>query len=110
MIFCDKCGNLMIAEEKKGKLVYVCRNCGHTSHPKKIKTTRISEKLKTEEKKVLVINEEVGFERYPKAKIMCPKCENHEAYWFMQQTRGGDEPPTRFYCCTKCGHKWREYG
>jgi len=27
----------------------------------------------------------------------------------MIQTRAADEPPTRFYRCTKCGHTWREY-
>ncbi|MEM4865380.1 MAG: hypothetical protein QXY09_02690 [Acidilobaceae archaeon] len=25
------------------------------------------------------------------------------------QTRAADEPPTRFYRCTKCGYTWREY-
>ena len=40
---------------------------------------------------------------------MCPKCGNTEAYWYMQQTRGGDEPQTKFLKCTKCGYSWREY-
>jgi len=108
MMFCEKCGNLMFPERKGKKLMYVCRNCGHTSSSKKIKSN-ISERLETEEKKVLVMEEDEAFKQYPKTKIMCPKCDHNEAYWYMQQTRGGDEPPTRFYCCTKCGHKWREY-
>ena len=39
----------------------------------------------------------------------CPKCGNPEAYWVLRQTRGADEPETRIFECTKCGHKWREY-
>jgi len=50
MIFCKKCGNLMIVQKKRKKLVCVCRNCGYTSRQKKIKTTSISEKLKSDEK------------------------------------------------------------
>jgi DNA-directed RNA polymerase, subunit M/Transcription elongation factor TFIIS len=41
--------------------------------------------------------------------VTCPKCGNHEAYYWMIQTRAADEPPTRFYKCVKCGHTWREY-
>jgi DNA-directed RNA polymerase subunit M len=108
-MFCEKCGNLMFPEKKGKKLAYICRKCGHTSSSKKIKITDISEKLGIEGKKVLVMEEDEAFKQYPKTKIMCPKCDHNEAYWYMQQTRGGDEPPTRFYCCTKCGHKWREY-
>jgi len=109
MKFCDKCGNLMIAEKKGKRLVYICRKCGYVSRGKKVVSTSISEDLKVEEEKIPVLTEQDAFEHYPKTKIICPECENNEAYWFMQQTRSGDEPPTRFYSCTKCGHKWREY-
>ncbi len=108
MKFCEKCGNLMIAEKRKGKLVYVCRKCGHTSRVK-VKSTKISEVLKAKEEKIPVVRKDEAFKQYPKTKIICPKCGNNEAYWYMQQTRSGDEPPTHFYCCTKCGYKWREY-
>ncbi len=45
----------------------------------------------------------------PKTEEVCPKCGNGEAYWVLRQTRGADEPETRIFECTKCGHKWREY-
>jgi DNA-directed RNA polymerase subunit M len=51
-----------------------------------------------------------GEEEFPKTKIICPKCGYEEAYWYMQQTRGADEPPTVFYTCVKCKHSWRSYG
>ena len=109
MIFCEKCGNLMIAEKRAGKLKYICRKCGHSSKGKKVVSTSISEKVEHVKEKIPVISEKDVLEEFPKTKVICPKCENNEAYWFMQQTRSADEPPTRFYCCTKCEHKWREY-
>ncbi|MCI4368249.1 MAG: transcription factor S [Thermoplasmata archaeon] len=45
----------------------------------------------------------------PTAEEECPKCGNSKAYWVLRQTRGADEPETRIFECTKCGHKWREY-
>jgi DNA-directed RNA polymerase subunit M len=108
MKFCEKCGNLMFAEKVKNKMGWVCRKCGHVSH-EKVSSTKISEEVKDEGEKIPVLEEKDAFSTYPKTKILCPECENNEAYWFMQQTRAADEPPTRFYCCTKCGHKWREY-
>lgn len=45
----------------------------------------------------------------PTTKVECPKCGNTHAYWRLEQTRAADEPPTRIYRCTNCGHTWREY-
>jgi DNA-directed RNA polymerase subunit M len=109
MKFCDKCGNLMLPEKKKGKMMYTCRTCGHVSYGEKAASATVIEEKIPEEKKVIVMVEDETFKQYPKTKIICPECDNNEAYWYMQQTRAADEPPTRFYCCTKCGHKWREY-
>jgi DNA-directed RNA polymerase subunit M len=108
MIFCDKCGNLMLPGKKENEVVNICRTCGNVSRSKKV-TGTISEKLKIEEKKIVVLTEDDTLKQYPKTKEICPECGNNEAYWYMQQTRAADEPPTRFYTCTKCKHKWREY-
>jgi DNA-directed RNA polymerase subunit M len=108
MKFCEKCGNLMIPEKIKGKIKYMCRKCGHVSSGERVTSDAVIEEKIPEEKKVTVLTED-ELKQYPKARIMCPECDNNEAYWYMQQTRAADEPPTRFYCCTKCSHKWREY-
>ena len=63
--------------------------------------------------KVMVIDEDEDDDEtkhLPKTNGICSKCGNGEAYWFMRQTRSADEPPTVFYTCTKCEHKWRSYG
>ena len=106
MMFCPKCGNLMIAGKKKGYLV--CRKCGY-----KVKTRRdlkLTESIKREKKEIVVIEKAEAVSELPVTKMMCPKCGNMEAYWWMQQTRAADEPPTMFYKCTKCGYTWRSYG
>jgi DNA-directed RNA polymerase subunit M len=41
--------------------------------------------------------------------VECDNCGNGEAYWDTEQTRASDEPETRFYICTECDKKWREY-
>ena len=45
----------------------------------------------------------------PRVKVECRKCKNGEAYYWMLQTRAGDEPATKFFRCTKCKYTWREY-
>jgi len=96
-MFCPKCGSLLIS--KNGKLV--CPEHGPVE-----KEVTFKEKSKTK-KDVGVMKEKP--EVHPKTKAQCPKCGNNEAYYWVVQTRAADEPPTRFYKCTKCGHVWREY-
>lgn len=59
------------------------------------------------EEKVAVIPKEVKAETI--THVICPKCGNDTAYTWIVQTRSGDEGPTVFYRCTKCGYTWRVY-
>lgn len=63
-------------------------------------------KLKKEEQ-IEVVDESVT--SLPKTDEECPKCGNNKAYYWLVQTRSGDEAATRFFRCTKCGHTWRDY-
>ena len=45
---------------------------------------------------------------FPIADAECPKCGNEQAYWWVQQVRGEDEPDTQFNRCTKCRYTWRK--
>jgi len=100
MKFCPKCGAILI--NKNGK--WVCPK-GDYKTSEKIK---IESKEKQERVKIGVMKEGQT-NVYPIVTQTCPKCGYDKAYFFTTQTRAGDEAETRFFICTKCGHRWREY-
>jgi transcription factor S len=103
MQFCPKCKSILIPKMQGKKKVIAC-SCGYVD--KKGESEPIVEKVKlTEEIKVISETNE----SLPTTKARCPECNNGEAYFWMQQTRAGDEPETRFFKCTKCKHTWRDY-
>jgi len=109
MEFCEKCGNIMIVK-KSGSRTYLCCTKCKKEKPLKKEKILIAGSLPSKKKEIVIMqkgDEEIDL---PKTKIMCPKCENSEAYWWMQQTRSADEPPTIFYRCCKCNYSWRSYG
>jgi DNA-directed RNA polymerase subunit M len=108
--FCEKCGNLMLVVKKRKHTFLVCKKCKKEVKLKGREEITISEAVLEPKKEIVVMGKDEGIAELPKIRIMCPKCENMEAYWWMQQTRAADEPPTLFYKCTKCGHSWRSYG
>ena len=82
---------------------FVCRSCGKKTKSKvNIKITSKAAK----DAMVVIDNNEPDL---PKTRKECKKCKNNEAYYWLIQTRSGDEPPTQFFKCTKCKHTWREY-
>lgn len=83
---------------------FVCKKCGH-NEKKKGRSVVVSEQKK---KEVTVIEDKDKTNVLPKTEKICPKCGHNEAYWILRQMRGSDEPESRFFTCTKCGHKWRE--
>jgi len=104
-MFCQKCGTLMMLNNEKKKSN--CPSCGYSPRGK-AENIIIKEKVGlTKEQEIEVRSKKV--ETLPKVKEMCKKCNNKTAYYWTLQTRAGDEPETRFYECTKCGHRWRVY-
>lgn len=106
MKFCEKCGNLLVT--KPGKKVPECRKCGKKGKPNE--KIVIAEEHHEHKKGVVVMGKDEQQGDLPVTHIMCPECEHGEAFWWMQQTRSADEPPTLFYRCKKCAHSWRSYG
>lgn len=106
MKFCPKCGSIMFPKKTKGKTVFVCKKCGYEEEIKDKVT--VKEEVK-DDNEIFVVNEDEELKSYPKVKAICPRCKNDEAYFQLIQTRAGDEAPTKFYKCTKCGYVWREY-
>lgn len=104
-MFCPKCGTILRVKEKAKKKVLFCGNCNYTKSPEEGDKMELKETVK-EGKQVEVIEKT---ELLPKIRAKCKKCENDVAYYWSYQTRSADEPETRFFRCTKCGHTWREY-
>ncbi len=103
-MFCPECGSILRPKEKSGKRVLAC-TCGFTKSPGGEDGAELKEIVKPL-KKIEVIEQ---VEVHPKIKITCEKCSNKVAYYWTQQTRGADEPETRFFKCTSCSYTWREY-
>lgn len=112
MEFCEKCGKILKAlEEEEGteRITLVCKACGIKKNADDISMTEIQEiehKKITEEVALHGFDEKINM---PETSAECPECRHAKAYYWMEQTRAADEPPTRFYKCVKCGNVWREY-
>ncbi|MCE4624164.1 MAG: transcription factor S [Caldisphaeraceae archaeon] len=115
IMFCPKCGSLMKPKRINGKLYMVCPKCGYKveADPKKVSSSlKMKETIQhTPKDKTIVVDAEAlpPTAQVLKGVAICPKCGNDEVIVWMVQTRAADEPPTRFYRCTKCGYTWREY-
>ena len=99
----------MVPKKTNGKNIYKCNKCGYEEETSQsiTLTTKVKHTIK---EKTLVLEEEEMPAGSQKIKgVICPACKNDEAYFWILQTRRADEPPTRFYKCTKCGKVWREY-
>lgn len=104
-MFCPECGSILRPKDKGGKKVLYC-SCGYTKTPNKDDTSTELKELGKATRKIEVVE---NIDTRPKIKIRCEKCSNNVAYYWTQQTRGADEPETRFFKCTKCNYTWREY-
>ena len=102
MEFCE-CGGMMSPEGDE----WVCRRCGKRKPKSGEKVVVSGEGIK--KKEIPVVDFEKQKDKISTIDEPCPKCGARETMWRIQQTRGTDEPATRFFRCTKCGHTWREY-
>jgi len=98
----------MLLKKEGAKKSLVCSNkkCNYKS--KDTSMAKITEKVKQTEKDVEVIDKG-ELETLPVTDGKCDKCGNDRAYYWLVQTRAGDEPETKFLKCQKCEHTWRDY-
>jgi DNA-directed RNA polymerase subunit M len=106
MKFCEKCGIMIVPKRDGKKVLFMCSKCGKASN--KRETIVLSEKV-GDGKKSMVEVVDKRTEILPKVDEECPKCHNGKSYFWLVQTRAGDEAETRFFKCVKCNHTWREY-
>jgi DNA-directed RNA polymerase subunit M len=102
MLFCEKCGSIMLPKKEGEKTFVVCPKCGHKADAKGIV---IIEKCKSKNDCMEVVE---NVETRPQVEEECPKCQHKKARSWEKQMRAADEPPTRFYECENCKHIWRE--
>lgn len=103
MMFCPKCGSMLRPKADKGKKVMAC-GCGYVA---KEGESTLKESVRGARKDVNVVDEEKDI--LPLTDGRCQKCGHGRAYYWLLQTRAGDEAETRFLKCEKCKNVWREY-
>ncbi len=110
MKFCQNCGTRLKLKKTKIDeqlmLTIQCERCGF-SVPAEEPITK--PEAEPPEDQIKIVGDEVDIKTMPTVEEECPKCGNKEAFWWLLQTRSGDEATTQFYRCTKCNHTWREY-
>ncbi|ELZ08541.1 transcription termination factor Tfs [Halovivax asiaticus JCM 14624] len=106
MQFCDECGSMMKPEGDQ----LVCAACGAAiDRDREREADFVTTETQTGDE-LIETEENADFEGKPKATdVRCDQCGTEEAWYYIQQTASADEPPTRFFKCTECGHKWRGY-
>lgn len=106
MLFCPKCGSLLVPKKEDKKTIMACPKCSYKT--KETAGAAIKEEIAKPEKALEIIEEEK--EVYPLVDAECPKCGHKKAYFWEIQMRAADEAATQFFKCEKCKHVWRRYG
>lgn len=104
-MFCPKCGSILVPKKESSKKVLVC-GCGYKSTD--LNQAKIKEEVAKPEKEVEVVDRG-DLQTLPMTEETCEKCGHGKAYFWLVQTRAGDEPETKFLKCEKCEHTWRDY-
>ena len=102
MMFCPKCGSLLIPNKKKSAS---CKNCNFVS--KDDVEIKVSETMEVE-RKIEIVSEGDELKILPITEAECPTCGHQKARFWTAQTRSADEAETKFFRCEKCHHTWRE--
>jgi DNA-directed RNA polymerase subunit M len=106
MQFCDDCGSMMVSRD--GEMV--CTNCGATAEQDRDLAEQFVSTEEQSDDDVIETEEGANFEGKPTADdVTCEECGHGAAWYTIKQTASADEPPTRFFKCKDCGHRWREY-
>lgn len=86
----------------------VCTDCGATAELSDDQGFVTTAEQETDD--VVEPDPDTTLEGRPRAEdIVCEECGNEQAWYSFKQTGAADEAPTRFFECTDCGARWREY-
>ncbi|AEB94531.1 MAG: transcription factor S [Metallosphaera sp.] len=109
MKFCPKCKSMMTPRKINGNVIYKCVKCGYEDEGPRSQIISSKVKHSETERTIVIEDQQLPAGTQKMRGVLCSKCGNDEVYFWMLQTRAADEPPTRFYKCTRCGKVWREY-
>jgi DNA-directed RNA polymerase subunit M len=88
----------------------VCQGCGATADRDDDLASQFVSTEEQSDADVIETEEGANFEGKPTANdVTCDECGHGAAWYTIKQTASADEPPTRFFKCTECGYRWREY-
>ncbi|RJQ17190.1 transcription factor S [Candidatus Woesearchaeota archaeon] len=104
-MFCPKCGSILKPKPDGKKTLWKC-SCGYVK--KDVEAVELKESMQKTEGKMGIVDDQEE-KSLPLTEATCPKCKHGKAYYWMIQTRAGDEPETKFLKCEKCKHTWRDY-
>ena len=108
MQFCDDCGSMMVSRD--GEMVCQNDDCGATTERDEALAAEFESTTEQTGDEVIETEEGANFEGKPTATdVVCDECGHGEAWYTIKQTGAADEPPTRFFKCKECGHRWRGY-
>ena len=93
---------------KKQDSVMICSSCGYEAE--QADTDGFVTTTEQTGDELIETSEDANFEGKPtNDSVTCDECGNGEAWYTIKQTGSADEPPARFFKCTECGNRWREY-
>jgi transcription factor S len=104
-MFCPKCGSILLPKREGNKKIIAC-SCGYRAS--NLEKSKITETINKKDMGVEVV-EKGKLEILPKIDAECDKCGHKKAFYWLVQTRAGDESETKFMKCEKCEHTWRDY-
>lgn len=100
--FCWNCDAIIIGKKQDN---IICLSCGKENKLKE----DINLKQKIINKEIEIIEDINASNIHPITSMQCPKCNHNKSYFWVKQTRSGDEPETQFFKCVKCSNQWRNY-
>ncbi len=93
-----------------GEMVCTSDDCGATADRDEERAAQFVSTEAQGDSEVIETEEGADFEGKPsRDDVHCDECGHNEAWYTIKQTASADEPPTRFFKCKECGHRWREY-
>ncbi len=107
MQFCEECGSMLIASD--GRMICTAQDCEYETSTDRDRAEAFVSTESQSEAEVIETEEGASFEGKPTAEVYCDECGHDRAWYTIKQTASADEPPTRFYKCTECGYRWRDY-